>query len=282
MPTHPDMIVRECLYESALRVLKTADAREKAMASHLAAKVWREKNFAGLTLDLDLTPPDFPARPEKPDLLHPTNMPRRRNSSKGQIALLHAIAHIELNAIDLAWDMVLRFGDEVVQRHKLGWHFFDDWVQVADEEAKHFLMLDGRLTELGVSYGDLPAHDGLWEAAYDTRDDLLARLVVVPMVLEARGLDVTPAMMARLRKSGDDVSADILAVIYEEEVGHVRIGNHWLHKLCSKMAQKPEKVFPEKLNIFFKGRLKEPFNIEARDLAGMPRSFYSPENSDKY
>jgi uncharacterized ferritin-like protein (DUF455 family) len=274
MPTHPDKIVKDCLYESSLGVLATANAREKALAAQETAKQWREKNFTGLSLNVDLTPPDRPARPLKPELRLPKDMPKRSTSKKGQIALLHAVAHIELNAIDLAWDMVARFGEEVTVGHRLSWQFLDDWVRVGDEEAKHFLLLSDRLETLGAQYGDLPAHDGLWEAAYETKDDLLARLVIVPMVLEARGLDVTPKMTDRLKKSGDQASADILGVIFEEEIGHVEIGTRWFHALCHKMAHNPERVFQDRLSKYFKGSLKPPFNIEARDLAGLPKAFY--------
>ena len=149
-------------------------------------------------------PPDRPARPERPVLLPPREMPRRRNfgSPAGRIALLHALAHIELNAIDLAWDIVGRFPAPELPRR-----FFDDWTEIAAEEAEHFALLAARLEGFGARYGDLPAHDGLWEAAVATRHDLLARLAIVPLVLEARGLDVTPEMADRLYRAGDDDSA---------------------------------------------------------------------------
>ena len=143
-------------------------------------------------------------------------MPRRRTGGvRGRIALLHALAHIELNAIDLAWDMVARFGAG------RSWAFIDDWIKVAAEEAKHHALLASRLADYGASYGDLPAHDGLWEAAEMTSHDLLARLAVVPLVLEARGLDVTPAMMAALERVGDAESAAVVGTILTEEITHV-------------------------------------------------------------
>ena len=160
-------------------------------------------------------PPPRPARPERPLLRPPKEMAKRRafGSQAGRIALIHALAHIELNAIDLVWDLVARFTGEKLPRA-----VFDDWVEVAAEEAYHFVLLAGRLAELGARYGDLPAHDGLWEAAAATVDDLLARLAVVPLVLEARGLDVTPQMAARLERAGDAESAQILRRIYRDEI----------------------------------------------------------------
>src|SRR5690606_30985264 len=142
-------------------------------------------------------------------------------------ALLHALAHIELNAVDLSWDAVARFPEAGFPRG-----YVDDWVRVADEESKHFLLLADRLEQLGSRYGALPAHDGLWQAAAATMDDPLARHAVVPLVLEARGLDVTPAMIARLRDVGDDASADILQVIFDDEIGHVAVGKRWFDHLC--------------------------------------------------
>ncbi len=181
-------------------------------------------------------PPPRPARPERPSLRPPKEMAKRRafGSQAGRIALLHALAHIELNAIDLAWDLVARFAGEKLPRA-----FFDDWVEVAAEEACHFELLVGRLTELGAGYGDLPAHDGLWEAAAATADDLLARLAVVPLVLEARGLDVTPEMAARLERVGDAKSAAILHHIYRDEIGHVATGLRWFDRLCQARGLNP-------------------------------------------
>jgi uncharacterized ferritin-like protein (DUF455 family) len=198
-------------------VLASADPATKAAASRTLAAVWSE----GAMALGEAKPPPRPARPERPSLRLPKEMAKRRafGSPAGRIALLHALAHIELNAIDLAWDLVARFAGEELPRA-----FFDDWVEVAAEEAYHFALLARRLTELGARYGDLPAHDGLWEAAAATADDLLARLAVVPLVLEARGLDVTPQMAARLARVGDAQSAEILHRIYRDEIGHVAIG----------------------------------------------------------
>jgi uncharacterized ferritin-like protein (DUF455 family) len=200
-------------------------------------------------------------------------MPRRRNFGAlgGRIALLHALAHIELNAIDLAWDLVARFAGEGLPRD-----FFDDWVGVAAEEAEHFALLDTRLAALGGAYGDLPAHDGLWEAAAATAHDLLARLAVVPLVLEARGLDVTPEMTRRLERAGDHDSAAILHRIYTDEIGHVAVGVRWFGLLCRERGLDPAATFQDRVRRFFKGQVKPPFNRAARDAAGFPSAYYEP------
>lgn len=221
--------------------------------------------------------PDRPGRPDKPQLCPPRQVKRRRITSgtSGRIALLHALAHIELNAIDLAWDMVARFDGEALPAN-----FYRDWVRVADEEATHFLLLNDRLKGLGASYGDLPAHDGLWEAAEATAHDLLARLAVVPMVLEARGLDVTPDMIAKLEGVGDQDSAAILKVILRDEIGHVAIGHRWFCFFCERAGQDPAASWHKLVRTYFKGVLKPPFNDEARAAAGMPESFYGPMARD--
>jgi len=206
-------------------------------------------------------------------LLPPRDMPKRRNfgSQAGRIALLHALAHIELNAIDLAWDILARFGDPALPRE-----FYDDWVGVAAEEAEHFALLAARLEGLGAAYGDLPAHDGLWEAAASTAHDLLARLAVVPLVLEARGLDVTPEMILRLERAGDAPSAVLLRRIYHDEIGHVAVGLRWFEWLCRRRGLDPAVAFHDCVRRHFTGALKPPFNIEARSAAGFPAAYYEP------
>ena len=218
-------------------------------------------------------PPPHPARPDRPVLRLPKEMPKRRafGSQAGRIALLHALAHIELNAVDLGWDIIARFADADLPRA-----FFDDWVGVAAEEAAHFELLANRLGDFGARYGDLPAHDGLWEAAIATADDLLALLAVVPLVLEARGLDVTPEMIARLERVGDIPSAAILHRIYRDEIGHVAIGWRWFLHLCRARSLVPEEVFRDRVKRCFKGDLKPPFNIAARSAANFPPHYYEP------
>ena len=257
----------------AAAVLATADARAKAEASRAAAARWRE----GAVVEIGAAAaPARPARPAKPELKLPRDMPKRRaaGTPESRIALLHAVAHIELNAIDLAWDIVARFAAPELPRA-----FFDDWVRVGDDEAKHFLLLAERLAALGAAYGDLPAHDGLWQAAHETRRDLLARLAIVPLVLEARGLDVTPAMIARFDRLGDSDSAAVLRVIYRDEIGHVAAGRRWFEWLCEQRGLAPVETWRGLVRRHFKGALKPPFNDEARAAAGFSTKYYAASNA---
>jgi uncharacterized ferritin-like protein (DUF455 family) len=198
----------------------------------------------------------------------PRDMPKRGRgqTEAGRTALLHAIAHIELNAIDLAADILVRFPDA-----RAPLDFYNDWLGVLDDEAKHFLMLSERLEAMGAAYGDLPAHDGLWQAAESTADNILARLAVVPLVLEARGLDVTPKMIQSLEKAGDAASVALLGVIYREEIGHVAVGRKWFEYFCDDA---PEKTWRRLVKKHFRGSLKPPFNDAARAEAGFPVDYY--------
>ncbi len=257
--------------DAACAILRTAEPAEKARLADKIAATWRAGNLDAIGTE---KPPARPARPARPPLLPPASVPRRRinTAPAGRIALLHAIAHIELNAIDLAWDVLARFGATPALPHA----FYDDWVSVAAEEAKHFRLLSDRLAELDAAYGDLPAHDGLWEAAESTAHDLAARLAVVPLVLEARGLDVTPQMTARLRKAGDHASADILQLIHDEEIGHVAIGRRWFDHCCRQSNRDPVSTFQELVRQHFRGSLKPPFNVASRDRAGLTANYYAP------
>ncbi len=258
------------LSDLALSVLSEGEAAGKAARSRKAAKAWRD---SGGAMEIGrASPPDRPARPARPRLLPPAEMPRRRGQSdEARATLLHAVQHIELNAIDLAWDMVARFTD-----HELPREFYDDWVRVGEEEATHFTLLSQRLADLGFSYGDFPAHDGLWEAALATRHDLAARLAVVPMVLEARGLDVTPAMIARFGRMGDEKSVNVLKTILSDEIGHVAIGSRWFHYFCTKNDLSPRENWQRLVRKHFQGLLKPPFNDDAREVAGLPNDYYLP------
>ncbi len=258
------------LSAAAVAVLTTADAAAKARLSRATAAAWRRGESADIGTH---RPPQEPGRPARPELKSPREMPRRRvgSGARGRGALLHALAHIELNAIDLAWDIVARFTDQELPRA-----FYDDWVGVADEEARHFTLLSGRLAELDMTYGDLPAHAGLWQAALDTRQDLLVRLAVVPLVFEARGLDVTPGMIAKFEQAGDSVSADILRIIYRDEIGHVAVGKRWFDFVAAARGLDAAKTWRELVRIHYKGRLKAPFNTAGRAAAGMPEDLYSP------
>lgn len=258
------------LTAAAVEVLTASEPPEKARLSHAFAKDWRDGRITEVGHS---KPPPRPSRPARPALKRPRDMKRRRINANpaGRIALLHAVAHIELNAIDLAWDIVARFAEAALPRA-----FYDDWVSVADEEAKHFSLVTARLESLGASYGDLPAHDGLWQAAEETAHDLLARLAVVPLVLEARGLDVTPGMIDKLTSAGDGDSAAALQVIYDEEIGHVAIGKRWFDTLCVQQQRDPVETWQGLVRQHFKGTLKAPFNEAGRDAAGFPSDFYAP------
>ena len=251
-------------------VLEAPDPRVKAALARHAFADW-SRGALGVDRNASSNWPDRPARPEQPTLLPPRDMPTRKlGSEKGRAAQIHALAHIELNAIDLACDMAGRFCDRGLDDT-----FYADWLSIAADEARHFLMLEKRLNDMGFAYGDFPAHDGLWEAAYDTRHDLAARLAIVPMVLEARGLDVTPGMIRRFHKAGDTDTVSILETIYEDEKSHVAAGVKWFHALCSAENLDPTQCFRNKLDAYFKGKLKPPFNEAARTAAGMPLAFYS-------
>ncbi|MEL6316362.1 MAG: ferritin-like domain-containing protein, partial [Pseudomonadota bacterium] len=245
-----------------------------ALSRALAAR-WRDGWAAeqGPSAVGAAAPPDAPARPARPELIDPRKTPRRgAGSARGRMALLHAVAHIELNAVDLHWDAVARFAGRV----PLPLGYFDDWAGAAAEEAKHFQLLEARLAAHGARYGDLPAHAGMWRAAEATAGDLLARLAVVPMVLEARGLDVTPDMIALFRGAGDAESAAALEVIYAEEVGHVAFGSKWFHFLCGRADRDPRPTFHDLVKTHFDGALRPPFNDEKRAEAGLPLDFYWP------
>ncbi|MEQ9487711.1 MAG: ferritin-like domain-containing protein [Alphaproteobacteria bacterium] len=263
------------LCDAAIEVLSTADPVAKAETSRRFAELW---NTGSLTEPGDRLPPDRPARPERPILLSPGQMPKRRIGAgpEGRIALLHALAHIELNAIDLAWDILARFTSH---RPALPREFYDDWVAVADDESRHFLLLQERLKDLGAGYGDLPAHDGLWQAAQSTAHDLQARLAVVPMVLEARGLDVTPAMIDRLKKVGDPKSADILSTIHDDEIRHVAAGTRWFQWICDGAGENAAETWQRLVATYFKGQIKPPFNKASRRKANFPDAFYDPDES---
>ncbi|MCW8925507.1 MAG: ferritin-like domain-containing protein, partial [Xanthomonadales bacterium] len=209
-----------------------------------------------------VTPIGNAGHPAKPELVDPTRVKRRRlGSVQGRAALIHAIAHIEFNAINLALDAVYRFRDMPRQ-------YYLDWLSVAADEARHYRLLSQRLQVLGFEYGDFPAHNGLWEMAQRTADDCLKRMALVPRVLEARGLDVTPGMIERLEDAGDIETVRILGVILEEEVRHVKIGSHWFHDCCDKRGLEPEATFLALLRDHFSGQLRGPFNMPARMQAG--------------
>lgn len=252
------------LFAAALACLRADDPDQKmALTQSCAAE------FSAGRLDLDdAAPPlamDIPGRPARPRLVSARDLPRRGlGSIEGRAALLHAVAHIEFNAINLAWDAVYRF-------RGLPQDYYSDWIGVAVDEARHFGMVRARLAELGYQYGDFDAHDGLWEMAVRTADSCLERMALVPRVLEARGLDVTPGMIARLRNVGDHASVAVLEIILAEEVAHVAAGTRWFHYACDAAKLCPELTFQTLLGPHLGGAVKGPFNIQARLAAGFSR-----------
>lgn len=248
------------LREQALRCLLINNAAEKAEQTRRLAADCRQHGYHLHHQLLNI--PEIPGRPEKPELVSPRDVPRRRNNQQiGHTTLIHAICHIEFNAINLALDAIARFTD-------MPEDFYTDWLQVADEEAKHFSMLSAHLQQAGFGYGDFPAHDGLWEMAQKTHHDPLIRMALVPRVLEARGLDVTPGMMNKLRGSGDLAAVAILETILREEIGHVAIGTRWFNYLCEQRGLEPTATFTKLLTTYFNGEVRGPFHLEARREAG--------------
>ncbi|KPP83114.1 MAG: hypothetical protein HLUCCA04_03285 [Oceanicaulis sp. HLUCCA04] len=260
--------------EAAISVLLTSDPAGKAFRARAVAALWRAGKLR-FAPDWDGSVPERPARPRAPVLVPPAQVPRRRlSTAAGRAALLHAVAHIEFNAIDLAVDMAVRFARSSELDASARSAFITDWLTVGDDEARHFMMVTDRLGELGTAYGDLEAHDGLWEAAMATSDDIAARLAVAPLVLEARGLDVTPAMINRLNSAGDDASAGVLEIIYHEEIGHVSCGRRWLDHVCERRSENPRETFHRLVRERFPGGLKLPVNALARAAAGLEPDFY--------
>lgn len=257
------------LRQGCIAAIVSTDLDEKCAIAQETATRWFNRTLS-LRSPLDPVLPDRPGRPDRPPLVPPREMEKRSlHTLKGRIAMLHALAHIELNAVDLALDIVARYVTEPVPHS-----FFDGWMQVAFEEAKHFGMVRERLKALGADYGDLPAHDGLWQAAHSTRNSLSARLAVVPLILEARGLDVTPSLQEKMVETGDLESAAVLSVIYNDEKGHVAIGAKWFRFLCARERKDPAETFRTLVRSNFRGPLKPPFNDLARAEAGLTPSFY--------
>ena len=203
-----------------------------------------------------------PGRPDRPVLVAPRDLQRRKlATAEGHAALIHSLCHIEFNAINLALDAVYRFRDMPGQ-------FYADWLKVAAEEAYHFGLLRDHLQTLAYDYGDFPAHNGLWEAAVDTAHDPLVRMALVPRVLEARGLDVTPGIMAKLASIGDNAAVAILEIIHRDEIGHVAIGSHWFRFLCTQRGLPVEETFAELIEKYMHGGIRQPIAHDTRRQAG--------------
>lgn len=249
------------IYQAAAQCLAASGVEQKCQQTAEMAAAWRAGELS-LEADEGPLPITEPGRPPQPELVAPGKLARRGlGSAEGRAALLHAVTHIEFNAINLAWDAVYRFRDHPRQ-------YVDDWVRVADEEAYHFQLLRTRLNDLGYDYGDFPAHNGLWDMAQRTDFDPMVRMALVPRVLEARGLDVTPGMMERLQQVGDTESVAALEIILRDEVGHVEIGSRWFKYHCEQRGLEMASTFRELIQRYFIGQLRGPFNYEHRCAAG--------------
>jgi len=253
------------VFEATQRCLSLPDPEAKCRAVEVLVHAVEQNAFAW-DPDFPVDPIGPPGRPERPLLVDPARVSRRRlGSAGGRAALVHAIAHIEFNAINLALDAVYRFR-EMPRRYYL------DWLSVARDEARHFRLLRGRLQAMGQDYGDFPAHNGLWEMAEKTAQRCLIRMALVPRVLEARGLDVTPGMIDRLSAAGDPETVAVLEVILAEEVRHVAIGSHWFKYCCAQQGLEPLQTFLKLLKDHYAGTLRGPFNLDARYQAGFSKA----------
>jgi len=260
------------LPEYARAIVAAENPADKVAHAREAGRLWRGHALSKGTRGVACAMPDRPGRPDLPVLLPPRDMPKRSTrGERGRIALVHSLAHIELNAIDLTWDLIGRFAHETMPVS-----FLNDWVQVGIEEALHFELLERRLRDIGARYGDLPAHDGLWQAAQDTGHCLRARIAIVPLVLEARGLDVTPSLIDKTLEAGDEETAAILSTVYHDEKRHVAFGARWFRYLCQRDKLAPEPEFHRLVRAHFRGGLKPPFNDKARSEAGLSPGFYKP------
>lgn len=254
------------LFDAAFAALMQSDPAEKC---RLALALYANWQAGRLTLETDAAtataPPvavPIPGRPAKPDLLPPQQVKSRSmGSPTGRAVMLHAIAHIEFNAINLALDAVYRF-------RNLPADYYAGWLQVAAEEAEHYGLIVTHLNSLGYTYGDFPAHNGLWDMACKTADDVLARMALVPRLFEARGLDVTPPIIAKFASVGDSEAVRILNIILRDEVGHVALGDRWFRHCCAERGLPAEATFLDLLKRYEAPRIKPPFNIEARLMAG--------------
>lgn len=252
------------LFDAAFHCLMLNEVADKLTATHQLFQAWQ----AGDLLvepehaHADVEPVLAAGLPATLQLVTPRQLPKRGlQSAEGIIALLHAISHIEFNAINLALDAVYRF-------RTMPRAYYDDWIRIAEEEAYHFELLQKPLTRLGSHYGALVAHNGLWEMAVDTMDDVLVRMALVPRVLEARGLDATPSIIEKLKQQRQHELVEILEIILREEIGHVAVGTHWFNYCCQQRALVPDVTFRELLMSRFRGSLRNPMNTEARIAAG--------------
>jgi len=250
------------LRQAALFWLAKTDAAQKSIGVRLLAQSWLAGEIA-LDIAVLLTAQSpIPGQPAKPELVPPLQVKRRAmNTAEGRAVLIHALAHIEFNAINLALDAVWRFPN-------MPREYYADWLLVAGEEALHFSLLVEHLQNQGHAYGDFPAHNSLWEMVAKTKGDVLARMALVPRTMEARGLDASPPLRAKLAQAGDMAAAEILDIILRDEIGHVTIGNHWYGWLCGQRGLEPVATYARLAADYQAPVMRGPFNFEARRAAG--------------
>jgi len=250
------------LYQASYQCLMENDVATKQECASKLYTDWKAGHYTREDTNEQVQPVPIPGRPPRPELVPVSEVRQRKLTTKeGRATLIHAITHIEFNAINLALDAVYRFRD-------MPDDYYTDWLQVASEEAYHFSLLEKRLQQMGYEYGDMPAHNGLWESCINTAHDVMVRMALVPRVLEARGLDVTPGMMKKLKSLGDQQTVDILTIILRDEIGHVRIGSRWFHYCCKQRHIEPDSTFLKLIKEYMSGSLRGPFYTEARLQAG--------------
>ncbi|MGB9093485.1 MAG: ferritin-like domain-containing protein [Gallionella sp.] len=265
--TSEELLPRSELRHAALYWLAECDAVRKAEGVRELAQAWRAGRIGLDTHQALAAQQPIPGQPAKPELVSPLSVERRSMATpEGRAALIHALAHIEFNAINLALDAVWRFAG-------MPREYYADWLQVAEEEALHFSLLHGHLQSIGYAYGDFPAHNSLWEMAARTGHDILARIALVPRTMEARGLDATPQVRAKLAQAGDAAAAAILDIILNDEIGHVATGNRWYNWLCEQRGLEPIAEYARLAAEYHAPVLRGPFNLPARRAAG----FSEPE-----
>ncbi|HYD79347.1 MAG TPA: ferritin-like domain-containing protein [Paucimonas sp.] len=262
----PGVAAPQELREAALHWLIETQPEAKAAGVQALARAWTDGAIR-LVFDAVLQPQrPIPGRPARPELVPPLEVKTRSmRTVEGRAALIHALSHIEFNAINLALDAIWRFPG-------MPRDYYADWLRVAAEEALHFTLLAAHLQTLGYAYGDFPAHNSLWDMAEKTRDDVLARIALVPRTLEARGLDASPPVRAKLAQAGDHAAAAILDIILRDEIGHVAVGNRWFAWLCARRELDPVTTYAELAARYKAPQLRGPFNLEARRAAGFSES----------
>lgn len=253
--------MKKNLFESVYQCLMEKNLNGKVQLLSQLQEDWSQDRFDFSPTQEIVRIPD-PGRPDQPKLVSPKELPRRGlGTQEGHASLMHSIAHIEFNAVNLALDAIYRF-------QNMPYEYYRDWLGVAGEESYHFQMVREHLNQLGYEYGDMPAHNGLWLTTYETDHDPLVRMALVPRTLEARGLDVTPPMIQKLRAIGDKRGVEILKILLRDEIGHVEVGTRWFRYLCEQQDLNPFEQFQYIIDQYFHGDLRGPFNYEARAQAG--------------